>query len=79
MIRSYGTSVWFLQKAKLIWGIWWTRDARLTSSLFLRPNYIAYLLVRNYATEESRVAGFAAVLRIVGFINVPIVLPAFNL
>jgi heme exporter protein C len=65
--------------AKSIWGVWWTWDARLTSSLVLWLIYISYLLVRSYTTEESRGARFAAVVGIVGFINVPIVALAVNL
>lgn len=65
--------------AKPVWGAWWTWDARLTASLVLWLTYIAYLLVRSYATEESRGARFAAVLGIVGFIDVPIVALAVNL
>lgn len=62
-------SVW----AKPIWGVWWTWDARLTTTLVLWLIYVAYLLVRSYIDEEERAARFAAVVGIVGFIDVPIV------
>ena len=62
-------SIW----AKPIWGVWWTWDARLTTSLVLWLIYVAYLLVRSYIAEEERAARFAAVVGIVGFIDVPIV------
>jgi heme exporter protein C len=65
--------------AKPIWGIWWTWDARLTATLVLWLTYVAYLLVRNYAVEQARGARFAAVVGIVGFIDVPIVALAVNL
>ncbi|MFC1904462.1 cytochrome c biogenesis protein [Chloroflexota bacterium] len=65
--------------AKPAWGIWWTWDARLTATLVLWLTYIAYLLVRSYATEPSQGARFGAVLGIVGFIDVPIVFLAVNL
>jgi len=65
--------------AKSIWGVWWTWDARLTATLVLWLTYLAYLLVRNYATEQTQGARFAAVLGIVGFIDVPIVVLAVNL
>jgi len=61
------------------WGSWWTWDARLTSSLILWLTYIAYLLVRSFAEEEEKGARFAAVIGIVGFINVPIVYLSVNL
>jgi heme exporter protein C len=65
--------------AKAVWGIWWTWDARLTTSLVLWLIYIAYLLVRSYTTEPARGARFGAVIGIVGFIDVPIVFIAVNL
>jgi heme exporter protein C len=65
--------------AKPVWGIWWTWDARLTTSLVLWLIYIAYLLVRSFATEQARGARFSAVIGIVGFIDVPIVFLTVNL
>jgi heme exporter protein C len=65
--------------AKPVWGIWWTWDARLTTSLVLWLIYIAYLLVRSFATEPARGARFSAVIGIVGFIDVPIVFTTVNL
>ena len=65
--------------AKPVWGVWWTWDARLTTSLVLWLTYIAYLLVRSYVTESARGARFGAVIGIVGFIDVPIVFLAVNL
>ncbi len=62
-------SIW----AKPIWGVWWVWEPRLTTALVLWFIYVAYLLVRSYASEESRGARFAAVVGIVGFIDVPIV------
>ncbi|MDY6893096.1 MAG: cytochrome c biogenesis protein CcsA [Chloroflexota bacterium] len=59
--------------AKPVWGVWWTWDARLTATLVLWITYIAYLLIRSYTAEEARGARFAAVIGIVGFVNVPIV------
>jgi heme exporter protein C len=65
--------------AKPVWGIWWTWDARLTTSLVLWLIYIAYLLVRSFASEPSRGARFGAVIGIVGFIDVPVVFLTVNL
>ncbi|MFC1926392.1 cytochrome c biogenesis protein [Chloroflexota bacterium] len=62
-------SIW----AKEIWGAWWTWDARLTATLVLWLIYVAYFLVRNYATSQTQTARFAAVIGIIGFLNVPIV------
>jgi heme exporter protein C len=65
--------------AKPVWGIWWTWDSRLTTSLVLWLIYVAYLLVRSFATEPARGARFSAVIGIVGFIDVPIVFLTVNL
>ena len=65
--------------ARPIWGAWWTWDARLTTALVLWLIYVAYLIIRAYATEEQRGARFAAVVGIVGFIDVPIVALAITL
>ncbi|MDP2744001.1 MAG: cytochrome c biogenesis protein CcsA [Dehalococcoidia bacterium] len=62
-------SIW----ARSFWGWWWTWDPRLTSTLILWLIYLAYLMVRSYATEESRGARYAAVVAIIGFVDVPII------
>ena len=58
--------------AKQAWGVYWVWDARLTTSLILWMIYIGYLMLRATAEGERR-ARFAAVLAIVGFIDVPII------
>jgi len=65
--------------AKPIWGVWWTWEARLTATLILWLIYLAYFMVRSFATEESRGARFAAVIGIVGFVDIPIVALATTL
>ena len=64
--------------AKSAWGIWWTWDVRLTTTLILWIIYLAYLMVRSFSTSESQGARFAAVIGIVGFINIPITFMAVN-
>ncbi len=59
--------------AKPVWNTFWTWDARLTTSFVLYLIYIAYLMLRNYASDNQRGARFAAVFGIIGFIDVPIV------
>ncbi|MFC1976986.1 cytochrome c biogenesis protein [Chloroflexota bacterium] len=60
--------------AKPIWGVWWTwEEPRLTSTLVLWFIYFAYFMVRSFATEESRGARFAAVVGIIGFVDIPII------
>jgi heme exporter protein C len=54
------------------WGIWWTWDARLTTTLVLWLIYVSYLLLRRFAAGPQ-VQTYAAVLGIFGAIDVPIV------
>ncbi|MFC1942292.1 cytochrome c biogenesis protein [Chloroflexota bacterium] len=68
-------SIW----AKPIWGVWWVWEPRLTTALVLWFIYASYLLIRSYASEESRGARFAAVIGIIGFIDVPIAAFAITL
>ena len=65
--------------ARPIWGVWWTWEPRLTATLVLWLIYVAYLMARSFATEESRGARFAAVVGIIGFIDIPIVTLATSL
>ena len=56
---------------KPIWGVWWTWDARLTSTLVLFLLYSAYLLARQLADEaDEQAARFAAIFAIVAFIDI---------
>ncbi len=54
------------------WGIWWTWDARLTTTLVLWLIYVSYLLLRRFAAGPQ-VQTLAAVLGIFGALDVPIV------
>ena len=54
------------------WGIWWTWDARLTTTLVLWLIYVSYLLVRHFAIGSST-AVISAVLAVFGFCDIPIV------
>ncbi|MBI4180400.1 MAG: cytochrome c biogenesis protein CcsA [Chloroflexi bacterium] len=60
--------------AKPIWGVWWDWGTpRLPATLILWFIYLAYFMVRSFAAEESRGARFAAVVGIVGFVDIPII------
>lgn len=59
--------------ARPVWNVWWTWDARLTSTLVLWFIYVGYMMLRSYTGDEQRGARFAAVFAIVGFVDVPIV------
>jgi heme exporter protein C len=54
------------------WGIWWTWDWRLTTTLVLWLIYVSYLLLRRFAAGPQ-VQTLAAVLGIFGALDVPIV------
>ena len=64
---------------KLIWGTWWTWDARLTSTLFLFFLLISYHVLRGAVTDAGLRARYGAVLGIcavvlVGFIHLSVYL-----
>jgi len=58
--------------AKPVWGIWWTWDARLTLTFVLWLLFVAYLMLRSYVINPGRAAVLAAVVGIIGFVDVPI-------
>jgi heme exporter protein C len=58
--------------ARPVWGIWWTWDARLTSTLVLWLIYASYLLLRKFA-DGPQMQTVAAVLAVFGYVDVPIV------
>jgi len=62
-------SIW----GKPIWGTWWTWDPRLTTTAVLLLIYVAYLAVRRLPDSPARRSRWAAVVGIVGFLDVPIV------
>lgn len=62
-------SIW----GRPIWGTWWTWDARLTTTLILWFIYLGYFLLRAYVTDPERGARYAAVLGIIGFVDIPII------
>ena len=58
--------------ARPVWGIWWTWDARLTTTLVLWLIYVSYLLLRRYAAG-GQTPVLAAALAVFGFLDVPLV------
>ena len=58
--------------AKAAWGTYWVWDARLTTTLVLWLIYLGYLMLRS-AADDTRRARLAAVIGIVGFLDVPVV------
>jgi heme exporter protein CcmD len=56
-----------------MWGTWWVWDARLTSVLALLLIYIAYMALRASLDDETKAARAAAILGLVGAVNLPII------
>jgi heme exporter protein C len=59
--------------ARPIWGVWWTWDPRLTMTVILWAIYASYLMLRAFGGEDDAVRRYAAVLGIVGVIDIPII------
>lgn len=62
-------SIW----ARPVWGTWWTWDPRLTTTAIMLLIYVGYLAVRRLSDSPARRARWAAVVGIVGFVDIPIV------
>ena len=58
--------------AKPIFGVWWTWDARLTTTALLWLIYVGYLMVGAYAVSHARESRLRAAVGILGFVVVPI-------
>jgi heme exporter protein C len=58
--------------ARPVWGIWWTWDVRLTSTLVLWLIYVSYILLRRFSTS-GQTPVLAAALAVFGALDVPLV------
>lgn len=58
---------------KPIWGTWWVWDARLTSVLILFFLYLGYIILLDAFDDREKGEKIAAIISIVGFINVPLI------
>ena len=56
-----------------MWGTYWVWDARLTSFLLLLFLYLGYMALWNAIEDETRAARAAAILALVGAVNIPII------
>lgn len=61
-----------------VWGIWWTWDARLTSTFVLWLLYVSYLLLRTLVEEQDRRALLSSLFGIFAFLDVPLVFGAIR-
>ena len=62
-------SIW----GKPMWGTWWVWDARLTSVFVLFLMYLGILALTRAIDDPARSARAAAIITLVGFINIPII------
>ena len=62
-------SIW----ARHSWGVWWTWDPRLTTTMILWFLYAGYLVLRKMDMPRERQANLCAVVGIVAFVDVPLV------
>ncbi len=58
---------------KPTWGTWWVWDARLTSVLVLLFIYLGHIALTHAFDNPARGAKAAAILALVGFVNIPII------
>ena len=59
--------------AKPVWGVWWTWDPKLTTTLILWFIYVGYLMVRAYAPKGSRGRRYASVVALLGALDAPLI------
>ena len=62
-------SIW----GKPMWGTWWVWDARLTSVFILFIMYLGIVALTRALEDPGRAARAAAVMTLVGFVNIPII------
>ncbi|WP_269931695.1 heme ABC transporter permease [Aminobacter sp. HY435] len=62
-------SIW----GKPMWGTWWVWDARLTSVFVLFLMYLGIIALTRALDDPARSARAAAVITLVGFVNIPII------
>lgn len=62
-------SIW----GRSTWGVWWTWDARLTTTAVLFVMYLGYLAVRRIPSDPDVRSRRAALVALAAFVNVPIV------
>ena len=59
--------------SKPTWGIWWTWDSKLTTTLILWFIYVGYLTLRAYGPQGSQGARYGAILALLGIIDTPLI------
>ncbi len=65
--------------ARPIWGVWWTWDPRLTMTVVLWAIYASYLMLRRLGGRDEVILRYAAVLGVVGVLDIPLLIVAIRL
>lgn len=65
--------------ARPIWGVWWTWDPRLTTTLMLWLIFATIQLVRHYFGNEARGRKMASLLTLMGLLDIPLIIFAVKL
>ena len=58
---------------RIAWGTYWTWEPRLTLTLLLWFTYLGYFLIRGSVADPRKGKRFAAVVAIVGSLNIPLI------
>jgi heme exporter protein C len=58
--------------ARPIWGTWWTWDPRLTMTVILWTIFAVYLILRSVGRDDPQIARYAAVLSLIGVLDIPL-------
>jgi heme exporter protein C len=59
--------------ARKAWGVWWTWDPRLTTTLLAGMIFAAYLALRSFGAAGEVEKRFAAGLAVLGVLDLPII------
>ena len=59
--------------ARKAWGVWWTWDPRLTTTLLAGMIFLAYVVLRSFGGAGEAERRFAAGLAIVGLFDLPVI------
>jgi heme exporter protein C len=63
---------------RITWGVYWTWDARLTTTALLFVLFLGYLAVRNLPASQDQRAKRCAIAGLIAFVDVPIVHQSVN-
>jgi heme exporter protein C len=59
--------------ARKAWGVWWTWDPRLTTTLLIFMIFFAYLVLRSFGSLGEVEKRFAAALAVIGILDIPVI------